>query len=168
MRYLLPALLLAATACGEGGEGGREERRQIMEGLTLSQSDKGERSWTLVSSHAILREDAKRATLTEPVMEFYKKGAAVSRVTALSGEVDTETHGVHLSSSVVLDSYDDQSRLTTTELFYDSSRGLFTTKADITVKRPEGVLLGRGLEAKPDLSEIRIFNQSSTLSGTPR
>ena len=111
---------------------------------------------------------AKLATLTEPVMEFYKKGKAVSRVTALAGEVDTESHGVRLSSSVVLDSFDDHSRLTTTDLFYDSTRDRFTTAADILVKRPEGVLRGRGLEAKPDLSEIRIFNQSSTLSGKPR
>ncbi|MBI2384961.1 MAG: LPS export ABC transporter periplasmic protein LptC [Elusimicrobia bacterium] len=168
MRHALAALLLACSACGRTGEAEREERRQVMEGLTLSQSDKGEPSWTLKSSRAILREDAKLATLTEPVMEFYKKGKAVSRVTALSGEVDTDSHGVRLSSSVVLDSFDDRSRLTTTELFYDSTRGRFTTTADILVKRPEGVLRGRGLEAKPDLSEIRVFNQSSTLSGKPR
>ncbi|MBI2788260.1 MAG: LPS export ABC transporter periplasmic protein LptC [Elusimicrobia bacterium] len=168
MRYALAALLLAGSACGRSGEAEREERRQVMEGLTLSQSDRGEPSWTLKSSRAVLREDAKLATLTEPVMEFYKKGKAVSRVTALSGEVDTESHGVRLSSSVVLDSFDDRSRLTTTELFYDSARGRFTTTADILVKRPEGVLRGRGLEAKPDLSEIRIFNQSSTLSGRSR
>lgn len=168
MRYALAALLLAGSACGRGGEAEREERRQVMEGLTLSQSDKGEPSWTLKSARAVLREDAKLATLTRPVMEFYKKGKAVSRVTALAGEVDTESHGVRLSSSVVLDSFDDRSRLTTTELFYDSARGRFTTTADILVKRPEGVLRGRGLEAKPDLSEIRIFNQSSTLSGKSR
>jgi len=168
MRYVLAALLLAGSACGRSGEAEREERRQVMEGLTLSQSDKGEPSWTLKSARAVLREDAKLATLTEPVMEFYKKGKAVSRVTALAGEVDTESHGVRLSSSVVLDSFDDRSRLTTTELFYDSTRGRFTTTADILVKRPEGVLRGRGLEAKPDLSEIRIFNQSSTLSGKSR
>jgi len=29
----------------------------------------------------------------------------------------------------------------------------------VSVQRPEGRLQGRGLEAKPDLSEIRIFNQ---------
>lgn len=168
MRYALAALLFACSACGRSGEAEREERRQVMEGLTLSQSDKGEPSWTLKSSRAVLREDAKLATLTEPVMEFYKEGKAVSRVTALAGEVDTESHGVRLSSSVVLDSFDDRSRLTTTELFYDSTRGRFTTTADILVKRPEGVLRGRGLEAKPDLSEIRIFNQSSTLSGKSR
>ena len=102
----------------------------MMEGLTLSQSEKGQPSWTLTSRHAILREDAERALLTEPVMEFYKYGKAVSRVTALTGEVETVSHDVKLSSSVVLDSYEDKSHLTTSELFYNSARGLFTTTAE--------------------------------------
>jgi LPS export ABC transporter protein LptC len=168
MRILLPALLLGLAGCGKKAENVREERSQIMEGLTLSQSEKGEPAWTLKSTRAILHEDSKKATLTEPVMEFYKKGKAVSRVTALSGEVETETHDVKLSSSVAMDSFEDKSHLTTDVLFYNSKRGLFTTPADIMIKRPEGVLRGRGLEAKPDLTEIRIFNQSSTLSGAPR
>lgn len=139
-----------------------------MEGLTLSQSDKGQPSWTLKSRRAILREDSKIATLAEPVMEFYKNGKAISRVTALAGEVETASNDVRLSSSVAMDSFEDRSHLTTTELFYNSKRGLFTTPADIMIKRPEGVLRGKGLEAKPDLSEIRIFDQRSVLSGAPR
>ena len=139
-----------------------------MEGLTLSQSEKGQPSWTLKSRRAILREDSKTATLTEPMMEFYTLGKAVSRVTALSGEVETESNNVRLSSAVVLDSFEDKSHLTTTELLYNSARGRFTTTADILVQRPEGVLRGKGLEAKPDLSEIRIFDQRSVLSGVAR
>ncbi len=168
MRIFLAALLLAATACGKGGDVPPEERRQVMEGLTLSQSEKGKPAWTLKSKYALLREDDKRAILTEPRMEFYKNGKAISRVTALSGEVETESQDVKLSSSVAMDSYEDKSHLTTTELFYSAKRGLFTTPAEILIKRPEGVLRGKGLEATPDLSVIRIFNQSSTLSGTPR
>lgn len=168
MRYALAALLLGAAACGKADREESEERRQVMEGLTLSQSDKGQPAWTLKSRTAVLREDSNIATLDEPVMEFYRSGKAVSRVTALSGEVDTGSHDVRLSSSVVLDSFDDKSRLTTSELLYSSARGRFTTTADITVRRPEGVLRGKGLEAKPDLSEIRIFDQRSVLSGSPR
>jgi len=167
-RILAAALLLAAAACGRGGEKSVEERRQIMEGLTLSQSEKGRPAWTLKSRRAVLREDSKTATLAEPVMEFYKGGKAISRVTALEGTVETDSNDVKLSSSVVMDSYDDKSRLTTTELLYNAKRGLFTTQAEILVKRPEGVLRGKGLEATPDLSTIRIFNQSSTLSGAGR
>ena len=168
MRLVLATLLLALPACKKRSEAAPEERRQVMEGLTLSQSEKGEPSWTLKSRGAVLREDEKKATLTQPSMEFYKNGKAVSRVTALVGEVETESHDVKLSSSVAMDSYEDKSHLTTTELFYNSKRGLFTTPADITIVRPEGVLRGKGLEATPDLSVIRIFNQRSTLSGTPR
>lgn len=168
MRPYLAALLLASAACGRGEDAPAEERRQVMEGMTLSQSEKGRPAWTLKSKHALLREDDKRAILTEPEMEFYKDGKAISRVTALSGEVETESQDVKLSSSVVMDSFDDKSRLTTTELFYNAKRGLFTTPAEILIKRPEGVLRGKGLEATPDLSVIRIFNQSSTLSGAKR
>lgn len=168
MRYLLAALLLAASACGKRGENEFEERQQVMEGLTLSQSEKGEPSWTLTSRRAVLREDSKISTLDAPVMEFYKNGKAVSRVTALVGEVETGSNDVRLSSSVALDSFEDKSHLTTSELLYDSTRKRFTTTADILVRRPEGVLRGKGLEAKPDLSEIRIFDQRSTLSGAPR
>lgn len=168
LRPALAVLALAACACGRSGVPAAQERRQVMEGLTLSQSDKGEPAWTLKSRRAVLREDSRIATLEEPVMEFYKRGKAVSRVTALSGEVETESHDVRLSSSVVLDSFDDRSHLTTTELNYSSARGRFTTAAEITVRRPEGVLRGKGLEAKPDLSEIRIFDQRSVLSGAPR
>ena len=139
-----------------------------MEGLTISQSEKGEPAWTLKSRHAVLREDAERATLVEPVMEFYKGGKSVSRVTALAGEIETVSHDVRLSSSVVLDSFEDKSQLFTSELFYNSERGRFTTTADILMKRPEGVLRGKGLEAKPDLSEIRIFEQKSVLSGATK
>lgn len=168
MRLLLAALLLASPACKKSGGDAPSERSQVMEGLTLSQSEKGRPAWSLKSRSAILREDSKKASLAEPNMEFYKSGKAISRVTALAGEVDTDTQDVKLSSSVVMDSYDDKSRLTTTELYYSSKRGLFTTPADILIKRPEGVLRGKGLEATPDLSVIRIFNQSSTLSGAPR
>ncbi|MBI4061790.1 MAG: LPS export ABC transporter periplasmic protein LptC [Elusimicrobia bacterium] len=168
MRVHCAALLLALSACGKAEEDVQGERRQIMEGLTLSQSEKGQPSWTLKSRHAVLHEDEKRATLAEPVMEFYKYGKAVSRVTARSGEVETESHDVRLSSSVALDSFEDKSRLTTSELLYSSARGLFTTTAEVLVKRPEGALRGRGLEAKPDLSEVRIFDQRSTFSGAPR
>ena len=82
--------------------------------------------------------------------------------------METGSNDVRLSSSVELDSFEDQSHLTTSALRYNSARKRFTTTADIMVRRPEGVLRGKGLEAKPDLSEIRIFDQRSTLSGAPR
>lgn len=153
------------AACGGRSEPAQDARRQTIEGLTLSQSAAGRPAWTLKSRLAELHEDSKTANLQAPVMEFYRDGKAVSRVTALTGEVRTDTHDVRLSSSVVLDSFEDRSRMNTEELLYSSKRARFYTEAPVVVHRPEGVIRGEGMDAAPDLSEIRIFRQRSVLSG---
>jgi len=155
-----------AAACGPGAPpAAHEDHRQTFEGLTLSQSTQGHPTWTLHARTALMFEDAKTADLEAPAMDFYREGRAVSHVKARTGTVQTETHDVRLSSSVVLDSFADHSRLTTEVLLYSSKTGRFHTDEDVTVTRPEGVIHGQGMDATPDLSEIRIFRQSSVLSG---
>lgn len=156
------------TACGPPLNSARQERRQTIEGLTLSQSDDGRPAWTLHSRLARFLEDAKTASLDVPAMDFYREGRVVSRVTALSGQVKTDTRDVALSNSVVLNSFDDRSVLTTSALFYSSKAGRFHTPAAVVIRRPEGVIRGVGMEASPDLSEIRIFHQRSVLNGKVR
>lgn len=168
MRSLAIAALALFGACAPQTEAPKEERRQVIDGLTLSQSVNSKPAWTLRARVAILREDEKLAELAAPSMDFYRLEKIVSRVTARSGTVNTETHDVRLSSSVVLDSLDDRSHLTTEELLYSSARGRLMTSAEVQIRRPEGVVRGRGLEATPDLSEIRIYEQSSVLSGQER
>ncbi len=163
------ALALAAAACAPAAApASRADRRQTIGGLTLSQSDHGHPAWTLRSRLAILREEENAATLDAPTMEFYTDGRVTSRVTSLTGEIATDTHDVHLSSSVVLTSFEDHSVLTTDAMVYSSKAQRFRTDRDVVVHRPEGVAYGRGMEATPDLSEIRIFQQHSILSGKPR
>jgi LPS export ABC transporter protein LptC len=162
------AACLAASACGRRGTPPKEVGHQLLEGLTLSQSDRGSPAWTLHSRAAVLHEDDRSASLETPVMEFYKGSKAVSRVTALTGEVQTLTHDVRLSSSVVLDSYEDHSRLTTNELLYSAQTRHFHTDSPVVVKRPEGVIRGEGMDASPDLTEIHIYRQRSVLAGKPK
>lgn len=167
-RVLLASALLALCACRGRAPEGAQERTQALEGLELRQSERGRPSWTLKARLAVLREDQKKALLTEPRMEFLREGRVVSRVTALSGEVATDTRDVRLSSSVVMDSLEDRSRLTTEELVFDSARNRFRTEREVVVKRPEATLTGRGLEATPDLGEIRIYNQRTSFQDRPR
>lgn len=162
------ALALAAAACAPAAAPPHTDRRQTIEGLTLSQSDRGRPAWTLRSRLALLREEQNDATLEAPIMEFYQDGRVSSRVTSLTGEIATDTHDVHLSSSVVLTSYEDHSVLTTDAMVYSSKAKRFRTDSDVVVHRPEGVVYGQGMEATPDLSEIRIFHQHSILSGKSR
>ncbi len=168
MRTAALAALLLAGACSPRREPPREERSEAVEGLTLSQSQDGKPAWTLRSRLAILREEDHAADLDAPVMEFYRDGKAVSRVTARKGAVDTATRDVKLSSSVELDSFDDRSRLTTDELLYTAKTGRFHTDAPVVVTRPGGVMRGQGLDASPDLTEIRVYHQRSVLTGPAR
>lgn len=156
---------LAVSACRRSAAPAVEPQRQTFEGLALSQSIAGAPAWTLRAAHAFLHEEEHRADLESPTMEFYRDGKASSRLASRTGWVDTNTHDVRLSSSVVLDSYDDRSHLTTDELLYSSKTGLLTTDRAVVIRRPDGVVRGRGMSAKPDLSEVRIFNQNSTLTG---
>lgn len=164
------ALLAAALACACSAQRDASpgEPLQTLEGLTLRQSAQGTPRWSLKASSASLREEAKEARLLEPVMEFQKEGKPVSRAKALWGRVQTETHDVFLSSAVVVESFEDRSVLKTEKLDYSSKTDLFETDADVVVTRPDGVLRGRGMKAKPDLSEIRIFHQEAVMSGKPK
>jgi LPS export ABC transporter protein LptC len=168
VRAALPVALLLAAACGPDERAAREERSQVREVRVLTQSAGGPPAWTLRTPRAILREEARLADLEEPRMEFYRDGKAVSRVSARTGLAEPDTRVVRLSSGVVLDSLDDRSRLTTEELSYSPSEDRLVTKADILVSRPEGTVRGRGLTAKPDLSEIRIYDQKTVYAGSAR
>ncbi|MFI5362261.1 MAG: LPS export ABC transporter periplasmic protein LptC [Elusimicrobiota bacterium] len=159
------ALALTAAACAPAAEPPRADRRQTIVDLTLNQSERGRPGWTLRSRLAQLREEQNNATLESPIMDFYTDGKISSRVTAINGEIATDTHDVHLSSAVVLTSYEDHSVLTTDRMVYSSKAKRFRTDSDVVVRRPEGVAYGRGMEATPDLSEIHIYQQHSILSG---
>ena len=160
--FVALALVLAAAGCRRAAQEGVTPS-QTLEDFTLNQNSRGAPNWRLHARSAILHEETQLAGLTRPNMEFYENGKAVSRVTGLAGRVHMETHDVHLSSSVVLEVLDEHTVLYTDYLDYSSKRQLFTTQAEVLVVKPQGRLRGRGMEAKPDLSEIRIFHQRSVV-----
>jgi len=162
-RAVFPLALLAvlvAAGCRRAAVG-ESAPLQTLEDLTLRQTLRGAPVWELQARSAVLHEDDAQALLAEPRMQFYRDGRVASRVSSVTGRVRVDTHDVFLSSSVVLEVPEERSVLSTDSLDYSSRRNLFTTDAEVVVRRPEGRLKGRGLEAKPDLSEIRIFHQRS-------
>ena len=156
--------LLGALACRRS-QPAPTEPVQTMEDFVLDQSVRGQRVWELSARSAVLHEDAGEALLSEPRMRFFRGGRVVSKVGSATGKVLVATHDVFLSSSVVLEALEDRSVLETESLTYSAKRDRFLTEAEVRVRRPEGRLRGRGLEAKPDLSEIRIFNQRAEVTG---
>ena len=165
------AVLLWLGLLGAGGcrpaKPVASEPVQTMEDFVLDQTVRGAQVWELVARSAVLHEEAGYANLAEPHMRFFRDGRVASRVSALTGKVLVATHDVFLSSSVVLEAIDDRSVLETDAMTYSARRDRFLTDSEVRVQRPDGRLRGRGLVAKPDLSEIRIFNQRAEVREKP-
>lgn len=162
----LPLLVLAAAGCHRKAKAVAEEPVQRLEGFSLSQSNHGSPTWDLTARFAQLTDADKHALLEKPALSFYKKRKEVSTVKAEKGRVRTDTYDVVLSCEVVVTSLEDRTVLKTEELTYDSTARKFRTNHDVVVTRPGGSLRGTGLEASPDLSDIRIFNQRTVIEGT--
>jgi LPS export ABC transporter protein LptC len=167
MRVFLAAAAFGLAACGGSAGPAPQEPHQILEEFTMRQEELGNPVWSLVAHSAILKEDQKMAVLAEPRMEFFKKKKVVTRLSAAGGEIGTDNADLRLSPSVVVASLEDQSTVRTELLQYSSTRKMFFTDKEVVVSRPGGVLHGKGLEATPDLSEIRIFQQTSVVDKTP-
>ena len=156
-------VVLAFSACSKSYSPQSQETRQVLESFSMDQSTLGKKSWNLKAEAATLDENGQEAWLAKPRMEIYKDNKPVTGVSSASGRLDTGTYDLRLSSGVKVVSAEYLSTLETEELDYSSKKKKFTTDKDVLVRRRGGVLRGRGLQAAPDLSEIRIFNQKAVI-----
>lgn len=163
MRTLPLAALLAAAGCHRSPAPVAGEPEQVFDGLEMSQSASGKAAWSLESRRAVLTDGDKIARLTEPRVGFFEDGKPVSKIESRSGVLRTDTHDLTLSSSVVVNSLEDGSVLRTSELHYSSERRIFHTDKPVEITNRRGVSRGEGLEAKPDLSEIKLIRQKTTI-----
>lgn len=161
-------LALGASGCHRRDPALAEQPIQRLEGVRLSQSILGSPSWELQARSAALEQGDSIAVLTTPKISFFKNKRKVSTVSSVMGLLRTDTYDVMLSTRVIVHSLDEHSTLATEELRYSSRRKKFLTDRDVLVKRPGGILRGRGLEASPDLSDIRIFNQRTVMEKLPQ
>lgn len=163
MRFPPLVLVLALAGCNTAGQIQSSEPRQVLEDFSMSRSHRSQPAWTLKAKLAILKEEVQQVSLGRPRMEFYSKGQVSSKVESLKGIAHLTTHDILLSKSVVLTSIDEKTTLKTEKLIYSEKRKKFFTQEAVTVSRPGTVVRGRGIEADPQLSEIRIFNQESVI-----
>ncbi len=159
---VLAALLLCACGRARPKTAGGEPLQRLF-GLTMSQTYRGEKVWDMTADEAVLADQETRATVSNPRMTFHRGGRPSSTLSAATGVVGLQSRDVVLSTSVVVTSLDDKSVLRTQQLKFLSERKRFFTDKEVLVRRPGAVLRGSGLEATPDLSEIRVFNQRSVI-----
>jgi LPS export ABC transporter protein LptC len=161
---VLVALLLLSVLCVSGcrseqaGEPGRSGTRadQEIDGFTLTQTRDGQRVWSLKADNALVYEDADRIELTDLRVDYFDdEGSTRSTLTADEGTLEQRTNNMEAVGNVVVYA-EDGTVLTTDRLTWNERTGKIETDSRFRVTKSRDVMTGEGLEADPDLKNIRV------------
>lgn len=133
---------------------GNVPQQQIFD-YKLIETTAGVREWVLEGDRMLKFAGQQDMLLIDVKMDFFKKGAHFSTLTADSGRANEYTKNVHTWGNVVVIT-DDGRRLETEELFFDNETQLIYNDVFDRFTRPGDVVTGIGLEATPDLEYIEI------------
>jgi LPS export ABC transporter protein LptC len=151
------------AGCGTSRPEAAPGPSQEAKGFTLTRSRAGLMEWKLESPRATFDEAASKAQLESPKIALYQKGKPETFAKAREGEVDLTTQDMLLTGAVEVDNKADQTTLKTDQLRYFSSSKEFRTERPVEIRRPEGVMRGRGLTANHDLTRIKVLRQETRL-----
>jgi LPS export ABC transporter protein LptC len=169
--FLLIFAALLLTGCQDGpGKESRASSRppdQEIERFALTQTRDGEKVWTLSAGHASVYEDAGRVEMTGVrVVYFDGKGGVRSTLTAADGILMRRTNDMEAMGNVVLTAADG-TRLTTEKLSWTERTGKIESDRLVRVVQGEDVFTGVGLEADPDLKNIKVKSEFKAYVLTP-
>lgn len=132
---------------------------QEAKGFDLTRSLKGEVEWKLQSPRAVFQEQNSSAKLDSPRITLFKRGKPQTEARADTGVIDLDTHDTVLSGIVNVNNTIEKISLKTDLLQYVAKAKEFRTDRPVEIRRPEGVMRGRGMTANQDLTEIHVRNQ---------
>jgi LPS export ABC transporter protein LptC len=157
---LVCACVLAVGGCGKqeggmpGGSGTRPD--QEIDGFTLTQTREGQRVWSLRAANALVYDDADRVEMTDLRLDFFdEKGDPQSTLTADEGTLSRRTNDMEATGNVVVYAADG-TVLTTERLTWNEMTGKIESDQRVTVTKGRDVMKGVGVEADPDLKNIRV------------
>ena len=157
-----------------------EKPDQWVEKFTIRETQGGMPVWILNSEIAQVYDKKKKITLDNFKIEFMNhKGnkksnsresllfakkhlTAAALLSAPKGEVNTENKDLVAWGGVAVES-EDGTTLTTEHLQYSTRNQKITTESAIRIVRKDSILIGEGLEAAPDLSEVKIFHHKASI-----
>jgi LPS export ABC transporter protein LptC len=135
-------------------------------------------------THILTREGVKKAVMTARRIYFYNvegkvdsdsvrvtffdvNGVEESWLTADHGEIDQRTNDMTARGKVLVVSKDG-SRIQGDELRYDATRDLIVSEKPVTIFERNNKIQGKGVEADPGLTNIRMSGTSAVLESKPR
>lgn len=153
---------------------------QTMERLHIQSYDGSQLEWELSAPKAEVFSDKGQTIIRDPEIDLFDHGKKSTTVKAdeglmLAGEtrssltlstfsVALEPGDIFLSGNVVMVSTEGN-RLMTDWAHYRKSVELIVSRAPVKVVRPDSITEGVGLEATPDLSKVKIFDQTLVIKG---
>ena len=167
---ILLAVLIAAGCQSEragNGEGSSVVPDQEIDGFALTQTRDGEKLWVLSADHALVFEDAGRVEMTRFRVDFFNdRGDVRSVLTARNGLLMRRTSDMEAFGNVVVTS-EDETRLLTERLTWNERTGKIESDRFVRVVQGRDEFTGIGLEADPDLKNIRVRSEFKAYVRTP-
>lgn len=145
-------------------DGAAETRRrellpdQEIDGFSLTQTADGRRLWTLSANHALIYEQADRVEMIDVHIDFFDEDGEVrSTLTSAHGNLARRTSDMEAMGNVVVTARDG-TRLNTERLTWDERSGKIKSDRFVRVTKEQDVMTGVGLEADPDLKNVRVMS----------
>jgi LPS export ABC transporter protein LptC len=165
------ALTLLLQGCGSdegGGSGGsRTLADQEIDGFTLTQTREGSKVWSISAAHALVFNAADRIEMIDLRVDFFDDDGEVrSTLTADEGVLARRTNDLEVTDDVVIYAADG-TILTTDKLTWNERTGKVETDRPIRVTKGDDVMTGVGMEADPDLKNIKVKSGFKAYVRTP-
>ncbi len=165
------ALTLLLYGCGgdEGGGSGRSRTvaDQEIDGFTLTQTREGSKVWSISADHALVFIDADRIEMMDLRVDFFDDDGEVrSTLTANEGVLARRTNDMEVTDNVVIYAADG-TILTTDKLTWNERKGKVESDRPVRVTKGDDVMTGVGVEADPDLKNIKVKSDFRAFVRTP-
>ena len=163
------AVTLAGCQSGPSEEGAESSvlPDQEIDGFELIQTREGARLWKVTARRALVFEDADRIEMENVRIDYFnERGETRSTLTAKSGLLRRKTSNMEARGDVVVTA-DDGTILTTQKLTWNERTGKIESDRFVRVTKGSDVFTGVGVEADPDLKNMRVKSEFKAYVRTP-
>jgi LPS export ABC transporter protein LptC len=133
-----------------------------MTGVKFSEVNNNQIRWTLDATTARFVDGETRIYLDGPKIHLFENGAPSSDIDAETGFLNMAQKDAQIETNVKVVSKSEAMTMLTSRLFFSSEKNIIWTEDPVTILRGDTITHGKGLTAKPDLSEIEITQQETT------
>jgi LPS export ABC transporter protein LptC len=131
---------------------------QVLKDFQMQDILEGRKNMVVEAPEGRILDTQRIAEVDKPHVTFYKKSAVSSVLDAPQGRIQMDTHEVLAWGGVTVVT-PDSATLTTEHLRYDPKTQHLLTEDPVRIEKPDSITLGKGLDAEPDLSHVRIGHQ---------